>query len=169
MCPDRPRAWTKSLQTGRLTSSGNGTARLRALWSVWTVGVRISLGAFVVVVEDDSPEDGTSTPEPGHRGRDSLERFLPGWLESFDGFGVEPEQVVERGDELVVIVRQTGTGRSSGPQVETRLAHVWNRGERQSGPLGGCPRSRGGPGRWWLATRPTSPARASAARPLCEL
>ncbi|MGH2845318.1 MAG: nuclear transport factor 2 family protein [Thermoleophilaceae bacterium] len=89
------------------------------------MGVRISLGAFVVVVEDDSPEDGTSTPEPGHRGRDSLERFLPGWLESFDGFGVEPEQVVERGDELVVIVRQTGTGRSSGPQVETRLAHVW--------------------------------------------
>ena len=66
-----------------------------------------------------SPEGGT------HRGRDSFERFLRGWLESFDGFRVEPERVVERGDELVVVVRQSGTGRASGLSVETRLAHVW--------------------------------------------
>jgi uncharacterized protein len=44
---------------------------------------------------------------------------------SFDGFRVEPERVVERGDELVAVVRQTATGRGSGVQVETRLAHVW--------------------------------------------
>ena len=66
-----------------------------------------------------SPEAGT------HRGRDSFERFFRGWIESFDGFRVEPERVVERGDQLVAVVRQTGTGRSSGVQVETRLAHVW--------------------------------------------
>jgi ketosteroid isomerase-like protein len=66
-----------------------------------------------------SPHAGT------HRGRDSFERFLRGWLESFDGFRVEPEQVLERGDDLVAVVRQTGTGRASGLQVETRLAHVW--------------------------------------------
>jgi uncharacterized protein len=66
-----------------------------------------------------SPEAGT------HRGRDSFERFFRSWLESFDGFRVEPERVVERGDDLVAIVRQTGTGRSSGVYVETRLAHVW--------------------------------------------
>jgi ketosteroid isomerase-like protein len=68
---------------------------------------------------DFSPDAGT------HRGRDSFERFLRGWLESFQGFRVEPEQVVDRGDELVAVVRQTGTGRSSGLQVEARLAHVW--------------------------------------------
>jgi ketosteroid isomerase-like protein len=66
-----------------------------------------------------SPEGGT------HRGRGSFERFLRGWLESFEGFRVEPERVVERGDQLVSVVRQTGTGRSSGLHVETRLAHVW--------------------------------------------
>ena len=66
-----------------------------------------------------SPDAGT------HRGRDSFERFLRGWLESFEGFRVEPEQVVERGDELVAVVHQTGTGRASGLQVEARLAHVW--------------------------------------------
>jgi uncharacterized protein len=66
-----------------------------------------------------SPEAGT------HRGRNSFERFFRGWIESFDGFRVEPERVVERGDQLVAVVRQTGAGRSSGVQVETRLAHVW--------------------------------------------
>ena len=66
------------------------------------------------------------SPEAGaHRGRDGFERFLRGWLESFEDFRVEPERVVERGDELVVVVRQTGTGRSSGLRSETRLAHVW--------------------------------------------
>jgi ketosteroid isomerase-like protein len=67
---------------------------------------------------DFSPDAGT------HRGRDSCERFLRGWLESFDGFRAEPEQVVDRG-ELVAVVRQTGTGRSSGLPAEARLAPVW--------------------------------------------
>jgi uncharacterized protein len=66
-----------------------------------------------------SPDAGT------HQGRDSFERFLRGWLESFDEFQVEPEQVVERGGRLIAVVRQTGKGRSSGVQVDARLAHVW--------------------------------------------
>ena len=40
---------------------------------------------------DPSPEAGT------HHGRDSFERFFRGWIESFDEFRIEPEQVVERG------------------------------------------------------------------------
>jgi len=51
-----------------------------------------------------SPEAGT------HRGRDSFARFFRGWLESFEGFRVEPERVVQRGDQLMAIVRQTGAG-----------------------------------------------------------
>jgi ketosteroid isomerase-like protein len=66
-----------------------------------------------------SPDAGT------HRGRDSFERFLRGWMESFDGFRVEPERVVERGEDIVAVVHQTGTGRASGLEVEARLAHVW--------------------------------------------
>jgi ketosteroid isomerase-like protein len=44
---------------------------------------------------------------------------------SFEQFRVEPERVVQRGDQLVAVVRQIGAGRSSGVQVETRLGHVW--------------------------------------------
>ena len=70
-------------------------------------------------------EPATSLEGGTHHGRDGFERFLRGWLESFEGFRVEPERVVERGDELVAVVRQTGSGRASGLRVETRLAHVW--------------------------------------------
>jgi len=77
-------------------------------------------------------EPATSLEGGTHRGRDSFERFLRGWLESFEGFRVEPELVMERGDELVAVVRQTGTGRSSGLRVETRLAHVWTVADRKA-------------------------------------
>ena len=67
----------------------------------------------------DSPEAGT------HQGRDSFERFLRGWMDSFDGFRVVPEEVVERGDKVIAVVRQSGRGRTSGVEVNARLAHVW--------------------------------------------
>jgi len=90
----------------------------------------LNRGDLSVVLDLLDPEiewhEPATSPEGGaHSGRDSFERFLRGWLESFEGFRVEPERVVERGDELVAVVRQTGTGRSSGLRVETRLAHVW--------------------------------------------
>jgi hypothetical protein len=66
------------------------------------------------------------SPEAGsHRGRDSFERFFRGWIESFDEFRVEPEQVIEHGERLIAVVRQSGKGRASGVEVETRIAHVW--------------------------------------------
>ena len=67
----------------------------------------------------DSPEAGT------HHGRDSFERFFRSWIDSFDEFRVVPEKVVERGNDLVAVVRQGGRGRASGVEIEIRLAHVW--------------------------------------------
>jgi uncharacterized protein len=66
-----------------------------------------------------SPEAGT------HRGRDGFERFLRSWLESFDDFRVEPEEIVEHGDRLIAVIRQTGRGAASGIAVDVRVVHVW--------------------------------------------
>ena len=68
---------------------------------------------------EPSPDAGT------YRGRESFERFLRGWMDSFEDFRIEPEQVVARGATLVAVVRQTGRGRASGVHVDARLAHVW--------------------------------------------
>ena len=68
---------------------------------------------------EPSPEVGT------HDGRESFERFLGSWIASFEEFRVEPEQVVERGDKLIAVVRQSGRGRAGGVEIDARLAHVW--------------------------------------------
>ena len=58
-------------------------------------------------------------------GRDSFRRFLQSWLDSFDGFRVEPQEVIERGPYLVAVVELRGRGRGSGVQVGGRTTHVW--------------------------------------------
>jgi ketosteroid isomerase-like protein len=90
----------------------------------------LNRGDVSVVLELLDPDIEWHEPSPSpdagsHRGRDSFERFIRGWIESFDGFRIEPEQVVERGDRLIAVVRQSGRGRASGVEVEARLAHVW--------------------------------------------
>lgn len=90
----------------------------------------LNRGDLSVVLELLDPEIEWREPEPSpeagaYRGRESFERFLRGWLESFEEFRVEPEQVVDRDGRLIAVVRQTGKGRSSGVEVDARLAHVW--------------------------------------------
>lgn len=90
----------------------------------------LNRGDLSVVLELLDPEIEWHEPEPSpdagdHTGRDSFERFLRGWIDSFESFRVVPEQVVSRGDRLIAIVHQSGRGRASGIEVDARLAHVW--------------------------------------------
>ena len=71
-------------------------------------------------------EEGAVAPEGGtHRGRDSFVRFFGSWLESFDEFQVEPVEIIERGDHLVVVARQSGRGRTSAVPITREVVHVW--------------------------------------------
>lgn len=71
-------------------------------------------------------EEGPGAPEAGvHRGREGFETFLKAWLDSFEGFRIEPEEIVVDADRLIALVHQSGTGRTSGIPVEARIAHVW--------------------------------------------
>ena len=71
-------------------------------------------------------QEDPASPEAGtHQGRDSFERFLRSWLESFDDFRIEPEEIIEEDDRLIALVHQSGKGRASGVVVEVRIAHVW--------------------------------------------
>jgi ketosteroid isomerase-like protein len=90
----------------------------------------LNRGDLSVVLELLDPEIEWHEPEPSpdagtHTGRDSFERFFRSWIDSFDGFRVEPEQVVESDGKLIAVVHQSGRGRASGVQVDARLAHVW--------------------------------------------
>ncbi len=90
----------------------------------------LNRGDLSGVLELLDPEIEWHEPEPSpdagtHTGRDSFERFFRSWIDSFDGFKVEPEQGLERDDKLIAVVNQSGRGRASGVEVDARLAHVW--------------------------------------------
>jgi SnoaL-like domain len=46
-------------------------------------------------------------------------------LEAFADYRVETKDFIEAGDAVVVPVRISGRGRTSGAKLETRLAHLW--------------------------------------------
>ena len=45
--------------------------------------------------------------------------------EAFDDYRVEPEEFVDAGDSVVVVVSISGRGRESGLELEMRVAHLW--------------------------------------------
>jgi ketosteroid isomerase-like protein len=84
-------------------------------------------GDFGALIDPDLEwVEGGVSPEGGiHRGRDSFERYAASWMESFDGFRIEPVGVVVEGDNVVMQLRQSGAGRASGVPFEIELVHVW--------------------------------------------
>src|SRR6476660_9241445 len=51
------------------------------------------------------------------RGRDGVRGFVEEWLEAWDDFRIEPEEFLDGGEAVVVVVRYWGKGRGSGIEV----------------------------------------------------
>ena len=122
-------------KTGRLCQAARGRSDngpvtptnadfLRHGYEAWNRG---DLSSIRDLLDPDIEwEEGEAAPEGGiHRGRDSFERFFESWLESFDEFHVEPVEIMERGDHIVVVARQSGRGRASAVPITTEVVHVW--------------------------------------------
>jgi ketosteroid isomerase-like protein len=68
----------------------------------------------------------SSLPEAGaYRGREAIEAFLHGFLESWEEFRQDPEQIVDAGERVGVVLHSFARGKGSGVEVEMRYAHVW--------------------------------------------
>ena len=72
-----------------------------------------------------SPEtDGTGLSGEW-RGLDGLAENIRLWLSAWDDFRSTPEEFIEAGDKVVVLSRETGTGKTSGIALDTDAADVW--------------------------------------------
>jgi ketosteroid isomerase-like protein len=60
-----------------------------------------------------------------YRGRDSIQSFLERYLESWEDFRQDTEDVIDSGDRVAVLLHLFARGRGSGIEVEARYAHVW--------------------------------------------
>lgn len=72
----------------------------------------------VVHADPDLPNSGT------FHGREGALLWFERWLEAWESFSIDIEEVVPVGDSLVVCVIQRGRGRGSGVEVDMRSAYV---------------------------------------------
>jgi len=66
-------------------------------------------------------------PEVGpYHGREGVVRAIAGFAEHFDDYWLEADRFVDAGDQVVLLWRQGGTGKSSGASIEEEGATVFN-------------------------------------------
>lgn len=89
------------------------------------------LDAVAELMADDAELPGggglgvTGTAAGTRYGPEGFLRGSEDALESFEEYSVEPEDFIDAGETVVVPVRISGRGRTSGATIETRLAHLW--------------------------------------------
>ena len=90
----------------------------------------LSRGDVDAVLQACDPDIVCQLPEGGLNtgtlhGHQALRAFLEGYIESFEAFRMEPEEIIDAGDRVLVFLRVLGRGRGSGIDVEVRPAHLW--------------------------------------------
>jgi ketosteroid isomerase-like protein len=60
-----------------------------------------------------------------YRGAAEIRRGMALWDEPWADFRMEPEELLEREDAVLAIVRYRARGRASGAPVEYPVAHLW--------------------------------------------
>lgn len=87
-------------------------------------------GALSPLHEEVEWRESPALPEADtFRGRRTVRRFLQDYLESWQEFHQEVEDVIEAHDKFVVLVHLVATGRESGVRVDASYAHVWTMAE----------------------------------------
>jgi ketosteroid isomerase-like protein len=101
--------------------SEENVARLRALYDDWAQG-NLKPGGEIYAVD--------VTFQPLIEGRQTLdregfERFMREFLDQWEGFAMEAEELVDLGDTILVTERQRATGKSSGIEIDQIFYVVW--------------------------------------------
>jgi ketosteroid isomerase-like protein len=59
------------------------------------------------------------------RGSELVAQYLRGWLDSWDAYHARPEQFLQSGDEVAVLVQLRARGRGSQFEIEAEMADVF--------------------------------------------
>src|SRR5687768_9826633 len=60
-----------------------------------------------------------------YRGREAVRRDWEQTSDMFEDISIDVEEIFDRGDEVVVLLRFRGRGRGSDAELEASMAHVW--------------------------------------------
>jgi ketosteroid isomerase-like protein len=82
--------------------------------------------ALAVLEPDAEWQEHSDLPEADvYRGRDTIRTFLLGYLDSWEEFRQETEELIDSGERVAVLLRMAAKGKGSGIEVESRYAHLW--------------------------------------------
>ena len=96
--------------------------RLRALYADWARGdLRPGSDLFAPDIVFVPVLDGGAAVV----GREAAADYMRGFLDQWDGFRVEAEEMAEVGDLIVVTERQRGTGKTSRLEMSQTAYAVW--------------------------------------------
>jgi hypothetical protein len=88
-----------------------------------------NLSALFDLFDDDIIWDDRDTVLVGHtgvhRGKQAVMDLISGWVGAWADYRFEVDEVIEAGDSVVLVVRETGRGRASGAPMEHRYCQVW--------------------------------------------
>ena len=74
---------------------------------------------FVLTDREEVPDPGT------YRGLEETLEAFGGVRAEFDDYVIEPVEMVDGGDWVVVTAHQSGVGKASGVRVEGEVFHLW--------------------------------------------
>ena len=88
---------------------------------------RRDIDSTVAVLDQDAKwVEHSDLPEAGsYRGRDTIRAFLESFLESWETFEQQIEDVREADGCVLLFIKLTARGAGSGIDVESRYAHLW--------------------------------------------
>jgi ketosteroid isomerase-like protein len=83
-------------------------------------------GTMEVLDPDAKWVEHSELPEAGsYEGRDTIRGFLEQYLDSWDEFEQQIEEVHTDEDCVLLFIRLSASGKGSGIDVESRYAHLW--------------------------------------------
>ena len=97
---------------------------LRAFWEAWhppEVPDMSQLDPEVTYEDDNLPDHAGEV----YRGREGVARAAQRWIEPFETFSIELEQIIGEGDLLVSVHTFRGTARHTGIEIAAPVAYTW--------------------------------------------
>ena len=74
---------------------------------------------------DDFEQDLTRVDGDTNRGKDAVSRAWVRWVAPWDEVHMQAEEIIDAGEEVVALVRQSGIGKQSGVPVHLDFGAVW--------------------------------------------
>ena len=102
--------------------SSENVETIRSLYDGWLRG---DMGIDKLDPEITMIESKTIPGAPSACGIDAVRRYIESFAKYWSEIRFEPQEYIDAGDQVVVIARLIGRGRSSGAAVERTWAYAW--------------------------------------------